>query len=280
MGGTQDNGTLRRDSNGSWDQVALGDGGACDIVESGAPRCYHSYYAMPIERAFFNPAIGLRWKDVSPPVPKRYPSAFYPPMQASNELLAKAGSTLWISENSGDDWDEVNFEDVLTKVKASIIRFVSPTTVLVGTNLGTLYRITRRPTGWKAANTTQLSSPSPGAYFTDIALGNVRTTLWASSNQNGRGRVFVSKDSGDSWSDCSANLPRIPVNALVSDSKNPETLFAATDHGVYQTIDAGQSWRFFSNGLPRVVVSDLHLHEASRLLRAGTKSRGLWQVLV
>jgi hypothetical protein len=85
---------------------------------------------------------------------------------------------------------------------------------------------------------------------------------------------------GASWLNRSGNLPDIPVNALVVDPANAARVFAATDHGVYQTLDAGTSWTGFSNGLPNVIVGDLVMHEPARLLRAGTRSRGAWEVAV
>jgi hypothetical protein len=47
---------------------------------------------------------------------------------------------------------------------------------------------------------------------------------------------------------------------------------------VQRTRDGGLTWSDFSNGLPNVIVGDLLLHAASRRLRAGTRSRGSWEV--
>ena len=57
-----------------------------------------------------------------------------------------------------------------------------------------------------------------------------------------------------------------------------EAVYAATDIGVYQTLDAGATWTSYSNGLPNAIVGDLILHQATRSLRCGTRSRGAWQV--
>jgi photosystem II stability/assembly factor-like uncharacterized protein len=73
-------------------------------------------------------------------------------------------------------------------------------------------------------------------------------------------------------------MPVIPVNAIVVDPKDQQRVFAATDHGVYQTKDAGGKWSDFGNGLPNAVIGDMILHERRRLLRVGTRSRGVWEV--
>jgi photosystem II stability/assembly factor-like uncharacterized protein len=90
--------------------------------------------------------------------------------------------------------------------------------------------------------------------------------------------VFRSTDGGRTWIDRSSTLPDLAVNALVLDPKNSKVLYAATDRGVQRTRDGGVSWRGFSNGLPNVIVGDLMLHAGQRRLRAGTRSRGVWEV--
>jgi len=90
--------------------------------------------------------------------------------------------------------------------------------------------------------------------------------------------VYRSTHSGNTWTDRSATLPDIAVNAIVIDPKSSQRLYIATDHGVYRSSTAGTAWQAFGNGLPNVIVGDLLLHAGSRLLRAGTRSRGAWEL--
>ena len=83
-----------------------------------------------------------------------------------------------------------------------------------------------------------------------------------------------------SWTKASAGLPDIPVSAFVVDPRNPQTLFAGTDIGVYASSDGGASWAPFGSGLPRVSVFDLALHAPSGTLRAATHGRGIWEIAV
>lgn len=57
-----------------------------------------------------------------------------------------------------------------------------------------------------------------------------------------------------------------------------ERIFIATDHGVYETIDEGSSRRDFSLRLTNVLVGNLIIQQRQRLLRAGTRSWGVWQI--
>ena len=52
------------------------------------------------------------------------------------------------------------------------------------------------------------------------------------------------------------------------------------DLGVYQSLDGGGTWTAYSNGLPTAYVGDLIFHPHARVLRAGTRNRGVWQIPV
>jgi hypothetical protein len=92
--------------------------------------------------------------------------------------------------------------------------------------------------------------------------------------------VFRSDDSGAHWTDCSAGLPNLSVNAIEIDSRNGNRVWVAMDGGVYQSLDAGAHWADFSNGLPNCYVGDLAFHPHAWVLRAGTRNRGLWEIPV
>jgi photosystem II stability/assembly factor-like uncharacterized protein len=284
IGGTQDNGTLSDAGSLRWDQVAQGDGGDCGAVDGASPLCFHSYYDMWIERAKAKGAGAFRWADASPPLPNGYAALFYPPMDVRGPLLTKAGQSVFVSTDSGKagTWSEIllptsgNPDPDL----ASAIVFGSATRIFVGTVGGRLYRITRSGSGWGAAQVEAWSSPRR-AFMSDIVpLDAAGRTLWISFSAFGSGHVYRSADGGVTWSNRSGNLPNIPVNAIVVDPADDRRVYAATDNGVYRTTDAGASWTDFSNGLPNAVVGDLVLHERLRLLRAGTRNRGAWEVRI
>ena len=276
IGGTQDNGTLGNATNGTWNQIALGDGGDCG-ADDAQGLCYHSYYGMWIERAQAFGPNAFRWADVSPPIPDNYDALFYPPMDVRGTLVAKAGVTLFVSEDSGDSWAEVSLGN---GGKASAVSIIGTKTIFVGTEDGRLVRVQRASGGWANATVTPLTSPRNGFISDIVVIAQPTKTVWASCSSFGGGHVFRSLNGGISWTDKSGNLPDIPVNAIVVDPKTTQRLFAATDHGVYRTQNSGGTWKDFSNGLPNVVVGDMILHERQRLLRAGTRNRGAWEVKI
>jgi uncharacterized protein (TIGR03437 family) len=72
----------------------------------------------------------------------------------------------------------------------------------------------------------------------------------------------------------------LPVNDIVVDPDLPNTLYVATDAGVMFTTDGGNSWSSLGNGLPRVVVHSLTLSRKTRVLRAGTHGRSVWEIAI
>lgn len=282
IGGTQDNGTLAYDNAKEWDQIALGDGGDCAAIDAAQAVCFHSYYGMWVERAAALGSQAFRWADVSPIDDADYPALFYPPMELCGRVIVKAGKSVFVSEDAGTTWAEVllpTSNDADPDV-ASALAVVGSRDVYVGTAQGNMYRLTRASGGWKNAAVKSLKRPRAG-YISDIVVpGAAGGTLWATCSTFSGAHVFLSTNGGSTWSNRTGNLPDIPVNALVVDPANLKHLYAATDNGVYRSTDGGLKWIDFSNGLPNALVGDLVFHVRLRLLRAGTRNRGCWEVKI
>ena len=280
MGGTQDNGTLAYAGGKRWDQIAQGDGGDCAALDAPTPLCFHSYFGIWIERAKATGSQAFQWSDVSPTDDENYPALFYPPMDLCGRVIAKAGKSVFVSEDAGGHWEEVLLptSDKSDPDLASALAVCGPRNILVGTERGMVYRITRGTQGWASAKVKTLGSPRDG-FISDIVVpGSAATTVWATSSRFGGAHVFRSTNGGKTWSNRTGNLPDIPVNALIVDPAKPAHVYAATDNGVYRSTNAGVKWIDFSNGLPNALVGDLIFHARLRLLRAGTRNRGCWEV--
>jgi hypothetical protein len=100
--------------------------------------------------------------------------------------------------------------------------------------------------------------------------------------------VYRSIDGGATWDSITSNLPRAPVNSLVVDPQDEETVYVATDRGVYSTqtvsscaSSASSCWSAFGVGLPESPVVALAAAPATAspplLLTAATYGRGIWQ---
>jgi hypothetical protein len=70
------------------------------------------------------------------------------------------------------------------------------------------------------------------------------------------------------------------MNAVQIDPANTNRVWVAADLGVYQSVDGGATWTDFSSSLPNMFVGDLVFHPHARVLRAGTRNRGVWEIPV
>lgn len=106
------------------------------------------------------------------------------------------------------------------------------------------------------------------------------------------GHLFETTDGGTTWTDISCHnsgncgsplttdLPNTPVNDVVVDPNDltNNTLYVATDVGVFVTTNGGAGWSELASGLPQVECTSLKLDNTARVLRVGTHGRGDWDL--
>jgi hypothetical protein len=93
-------------------------------------------------------------------------------------------------------------------------------------------------------------------------------------------KVACSTNGGREWHEILGDEPkhRLPpdsvFNSIIAYPFDGQTLFVATDTGVYVTVDEGRSWRTFHDTLPNVAVYQLLW--SGPCLFAVTHGRGIW----
>lgn len=278
MGGTQDNGTQRWTGDPSWVHIADGDGGDCAVNRTTPSTVFHTFFNMSPERSTTSGDFGT-WSYTPLQIPAGEGSLFYPPLEVSangGDTVAIGGDSLYVSRNNITTWTRIAFP---IAERSSALYIPNANTVYVGTTTGGIYRTTWNGTAWTVL--TALTSPRPAAYVSDIHVDPTNPNrIWATYLTRSGGRVFRSDDAGTSWTDRSAGLPSLPVNAVEVDPLNSYRVWVALDLGVFETVNAGVSWSDFSASLPNAIIGDLSFHPHARVLRAGTRNRGVWEIPV
>lgn len=278
IGGTQDNGTQRWTGSSVHEHVADGDGGDCGVNQSNPNIVFHTYFNMYLERSNTKGDFGS-WTFIPPPVPAGEGSLFYPPFETSvtnGQTIAMGGDALYVSRNSGTDWTRLRYP---SGGRGSAMYIPNADNVYVGTTNGRIFHTEWNGSSWNAF--TVLTTPRASADVSDLFVDPTNLSrIWATYRTIGGGLVFCSDNAGLSWRDCTAGLPRLPINAIAVDPTNVQRIWVAADLGVYQSRDGGATWADFSNGLPHMVVGDILFHPSARLLRAGTRNRGIWEISV
>ena len=283
IAGTQDNGTLHYQGNEVWYHISDGDGGDCGVSSTFPYTCYVTFYGMGIARS----KKGGGWNTwprpprelIGPHVNSEndYPDGalFYAPLEVNGRTVAQAGNKVCISTNGGDEWTKETLEFRPNELSSALC-IPTPTRVFVGTTRGRLFRLDLVGKTW---HSTKLTRPVIGN-VSDILVDPAHedSIFITFSSTKTKSHVFRSDDGGLNWNDISTGLPNIAVNAIEIDPQNTKTIFIGADVGLYRSDDAGETWALFNSGLPNVLVKDLALHQPSRLLRAGTQARGVWEI--
>jgi hypothetical protein len=99
--------------------------------------------------------------------------------------------------------------------------------------------------------------------------------------------IYRSTNGGATWTDITANLPIAPANGIVIDPQSANTVYVATDAGVFYTTEVANCaqalsncWSAFGDGLPDAPVTALATSPviaSQQVLVAGTYGRGVWQ---
>lgn len=280
VGGTQDNGSNRWTGSPTWEHVSDADGGDCGVNRANPQVVFVSWQWGTLWRSTTGGGLNS-FANITPAKPAgEQAGLFYPPFEASEtngDTIAQGLRALYVSRDLGSTWTRLGYPNGGV---GSAIHLPDADTVVVGLTDGRIWRTRFANGAWGAL--TQLTAPRAGTWHvSDVhATSGASGRIWVTSSTTGGGRVFRSDNGGSSWTDCSAGLPNLPINAIAVDNWNANRVWVAADLGVYQSTDAGATWTAFSNALPNAYVGDLVLHPHARVLRAGTRNRGIWEIPV
>src|SRR5262249_30329998 len=115
-------------------------------------------------------------------------------------------------------------------------------------------------------------------FLADIAVDpRNRDVAYVVRSAFGGGKVFVTGNAGQTWTDITGNLPDVPVNKVVIDPRSGY-VYLGTDTGVYVSTNGGGTWARFGAGLPIVRVTDMTLNESLNTLAIATGGRSAYQI--
>ena len=286
FGGTQDNG-IQQYAGGAWQWVVCGDAGwtAIDPVQ---PANVYAVCGTEIWKSTTGggPNSWLAAQTGINSADRAYATMAPLAIDPSNHLNLYFGTyRIYQSRDGAGSWTAIS-PDLTTGSGALSAIAVAPgdsNTVYIGTNDGKVQVTTNAGAG-AGATWTVRTAGLPDATVTSIAadFSNPQIALVAYSGfavgGYKQGHIFRTADGGAAWSDISGNLPNTPVNGIVIDPDQPNSIYVATDIGVFATVDGGVTWGPLGSGLPRAAVTGLQLHRSTRVLRAATHGRSMWDL--
>jgi photosystem II stability/assembly factor-like uncharacterized protein len=294
-GGTQDNGTLAYSNSLTWTEANgfCGDG-ARNLIDFTNPNnvLYQSCNELNIAKSTDG---GVDWTQSQNGIdPKGTDSINWvapftmDPGNAQN--LYFGTNFVYQTTNGASSWTAIS-PDLTNGSGANLTAIaVSPlssNTVYAGSTDSLVHVTTNALSGDSATWTNVTGSGSlPPRVITALAADpySATTAYVTFSGFTGYGdnlgHVFMTTNTGSTWTDISGDLPNTPVNDIVVDPTAPGTIYIGADVGVFYTTNSGATWATLVTGLPRVAVLGLALQVQSHILWAATHGRSMWSVSV
>lgn len=282
VAGAQDNGTLLGEAAygpEQWRHILGGDG-AYVAFDPLAPRTVYA------ESQWANMARsddeGRTFKRIVSGLPGSATAEFLfvtPFVVDGNESkrLWLGGRTLWVTTSRGNQWTRAStfFPGM---VSAIAVQPGNSDRVVAGLATGQIARSEQATTS-TASTAWTLVKPRDG-FVSSIAFDPHDTgTVYATYAGFGGKHVWMSKDSGATWTSRDGNLPDIPVHSLAVDPTRPQRLYLGTDLGVFVTLDGGQTWAVENTGFANAVTETVVIAQGINgpAVYAFTHGRGAWR---
>ncbi|MFN8280605.1 MAG: hypothetical protein U0V49_10015 [Saprospiraceae bacterium] len=285
LGGAQDNGSLLF-TDGKRQMIFGADGMYCAIDPKDPEVYYTSYqYGNLIPWGPHAPDF------TSPPNAGSNSYSWVAPFvihPTKPERIFIAGKDIFTSEDYGANW--TNYSTNLTAsdnvgggtIRSMAISSSDPDHYMYATSYVVVYKTSDGGKNWQIVTS---NLPVSAGCFDCSALSSIVIDpddpehLWVTiSGYSVSNRVFESLDGGKFWNNISFNLPAVPVNCLVVDKVDKQTLYIGTDIGVFKRDSFSSHWDLWMDGMPIVPVQQLELLGQFRKLRAATFGRGLWEM--
>ena len=283
IGGTQDNGTVVRDSSqgGSnrWTMMMGADGGFCAADQTDQRYFYGESQYLGIYRSTnggsgFNKAkyIYTGIADTGTGLTANFIAPFVLDPNNPNTMLA-GGASLWRSTNvkdSSPSWTAIK-SPAFRRISAIAIAKGNSDIIWVGHNNGAIYYTTTGTAPWIPAN-----FGLPERYCTRITIdpGN-SNVVYATFGGFEPDNVWTTTSQGARWTNISNGLPSAPVFSLVVSPSNSRALYIGTAVGIFASADGGATWSPGNDGPANTFVEELFWMGTTKLV-AATHGRGMF----
>lgn len=283
--GAQDNGFVSTHNRGTtpYNLELLGDGTECFVDYSNTDIIFFATIGGYFGRSANG---GQSWELLVDPVTLNDSSAFLCPYwqhPTNPEIIYGClKQKLYKSTDKGLSWAYTTTSPIVGSAIYSAAQSpVIPNNIMVAARNGALSLVCSSDGGvnWQDI-TGNLAALSGGNFMRLQADPFDGNTFYLLKNAYSGAIVVKTTDFGNTWTDISANLPKVPVNDIFIDEENAGVMYLGNDFGVYRTANGGESWDRMNNGMPFVPVLDFDYFSFNntRLLRAATYGRGIYEL--
>lgn len=283
LGGTQDNGTNRTPNGGTgnWEHILGGDGFYVVVDYSNSNIIYAESQNGAIAKSTDG---GLTFSSATSGINGSETRAWNTPIvidPAFPNRLYTSTDRAYRTVDGAATWTVISPDMTAGYVTTIGASAADSQVVYAGTNRGEIWVTTNNGGSW-----TRLDTGIPDRWVTRLtpsatnALVCYATVSGYIRDAVSLPHVFRTANGGVLWTDITSNLPQAPVNDIIVDPADSNTLYVATDVGVYVSNNLGGSWSLFGAGLPITCVVDLNMHKPTRKMVAATHGRSMYWTTV
>jgi hypothetical protein len=277
LGGTQDNGVHQLSKPGLASSVEVtGGDGAFVHIDQNEPQYQFGSYVYNNYRRSTNG--GATWSSVNLGNIGQFinPSDYD---NTANKMYAGGSSNQyvrWENPQTGANFTQVNLPGLNGTVRHVSVSPYTPGRVFFGSSSGKILRTDNAdgtPVGVNIAK-----SGMPSTNVSCVAVGTNDSNLMATFSNYGQQHVWMTTNSGDSWTNISGNLPDIPVRWAIFYPESNTKAILATEMGVFETANInGASTVWVQNsGFPFVRTDMLKYRNSDGTVAAATHGRGIF----
>lgn len=284
FGGTQDNGTQRRDNGGEgWSEIITGDGNGV-VFNPVDPNIFFTTYIYGTifkwsdsGNSYLGSVADNETFGESSSGPR---IAFYPPFVGNGVTPRLYFGTwrLFVSNNLGDSWTAPAGSKDLTKggfdtLSAIGVATSNPDVIYTGSSQGKAFVSDDAGLTWR-----DVTAGLPDRFITWITVDRTNPSVaWLTVSGFRSGHIFKTTNMGATWNDVSGQLPDIPANASLQDPLDPNTIYLATDIGVFRSTAGGVGWESLRSGMPAALCIAMASHP-SGIVQVATYGRGAYEL--
>ena len=288
IGGAQDNGTpMSIDGTmNNWFEAASGGDGWQAFFDANNPNTlYTSVYGVNMLRLTYDynsgqvtafKEVGLTDGSNGITQDDASGAGFFAPyeMSPNNPSVLVLGTyRLLKSTNRGDSWTAISGNSSGPSIVTLAIAEGNDNMIWFATRNAEIIKTENNGGSYTDVTGANL----PKRFITDIELDPSNTsTVYLTYSGYGSPHVFKSTNAGGSWTNITNNLPDTPANAIQVHPQQPNSLFLATDIGVFVSEDGGQTWVPSGTGFPTVQTVALVLDTKQNRIYAATHGRGVY----
>ncbi|BDQ01589.1 T9SS type A sorting domain-containing protein [Ignavibacterium sp.] len=279
LGGTQDNGTQQTFSTLNWSAAYGGDGGEV---------CFNPFDQNFILGETQNGGIfrttngGASWNQAQSGLNMSESVAWVAPIIAHPTVSGTfftARTSVYKTTNNGGSWTAISSPVNGTyPIREMAISKTNPN-IMYATSNALIFKSTNGGVNW-----TNVTTGLPNRTITSVNVHpSDENIVLLTFSGFGTDKVYKSTNGGSSWVSIDGPLPDAPVNDLFIYTINPgkpNTYFVATDIGVFVTDDNGVSWTEIPSGIPNTVIMHLDYSDSTKMLRAATHGRGVYEAYI